>query len=63
LIRKTGILAIKVVFFTGHVSKISYFWIVFGVVILLHCPGAGPWPSGPRADPGPALKGQGKGHT
>ena len=27
----------------------------------LHCPRAGPRPSGPRADPGPALKGQGRG--
>jgi hypothetical protein len=26
----------------------------------LHCPGAGPRPSGPGADPDPALKGQGR---
>jgi len=25
----------------------------------LHCPGAGPWPSGPGADPGPCPKDQG----
>jgi len=31
--------------------------------VAIHCPGAGPWPSGPRADPGLALKDQGKGHT
>ncbi len=47
-------LIIPFIFFTHPLVEV-------GVMLLVHCPRVGPWPSGPGADPGPALKGQGKG--